>query len=352
MDTVKAPFKHEMLARISSVIDPAGIDYIISNHSEMDHTGCLPEIIELVKPEKVFASENGVKALRGHFHGMGEVIPVKDGETLSLGNRTVSFIESRMLHWPDSMMTYLADEQLVFSQDAFGMHLASTERFDDELDKSILHYEAAKYYANILLPFSSLITKLLEKVKKLGISVKMIAPDHGPIWRKGPEEIVESYASWAEQKRTRKAVIVYDTMWHSTALMASAICEGLAAGGVSGKVMPLESSHRSDVATEILDAGALLVGSPTLNNNIFPTLADVLTYLKGLKPKNLLGAVFGSYGWSGESVKQLREFLTEMKVELVGDGVSAKYIPGEEALAACFSLGASVAQRLKEKHAD
>jgi flavorubredoxin len=350
VDTVKAPFKDEMLARIASVIEPAGIDYIISDHSEMDHTGCLPEIVELVKPEKVFASENGVKALREHFHRMGEVTPVKDGETLSLGNRTVSFIEARMLHWPDSMMTYLADEQLLFSQDAFGMHLASTERFDDELDKSILNYEAAKYFANILLPFSSFITRLLEKVRKLGISIQMIAPDHGPIWRKGPEEIVESYARWAEQKRTRKAVIVYDTMWHSTALMANAISDGLSSGGVSGKVMPLESSHRSDVATEILDAGALLVGSPTLNNNIFPTLADVLTYLNGLKPKNLLGAVFGSYGWSGESVKQLREFLAEMKVELVGEGVSAKYVPDDDALAECFSLGVFVAEKLKEKH--
>lgn len=350
VDTVKAPFKDEMLAKISSVIEPTRIDYIISNHSEMDHTGCLPQVMELVKPEKVLASENGVKALREHFHGIGEVVAVKDGETLSLGNMTLSFIESRMLHWPDSMMTYIGEEQLLLSQDAFGMHLASTERFDDELDESILQYEAAKYYANILLPLSSFVTRLLDKLGKLGLSFKMIAPDHGPIWRKNPEAIVESYARWAKQERSRRAVIVYDTMWQSTALMARAICDGLVSEGVPVKVMPLESSHRSDVATEILDAGALLVGSPTLNNNIFPTLADVLTYLKGLKPKNLLGAVFGSYGWSGESVKQLREFLTEMKVELVGEGINVKYVPDDEALAQCFSLGILVAQKLKERY--
>jgi len=349
MDTVKAPFKNEMLSRIASLIDPTKIDYTISNHSEMDHSGCLPEVMELVKPEKVFASENGVKALSDHFHMGKEIVAVKDGDTLSLGNMTLSFMETRMLHWPDSMFTYLVEEELLFSQDAFGMHLATTERFDDEINDEILEDEAAKYYANILLPFSSFVTKLLEKVQKLGIPIKTIAPDHGPLWRKGVKKILDLYAKWAEQKRTRKAVIMYDTMWHSTALMARAICDGVVSGGASAKVMPLGSSHRSDVATEILDAGALLVGSPTLNNNIFPTVADALTCLKGLRPRNLIGAAFGSYGWSGESVKQLNSILAEMKVELVSDGVNVKYVPDDKALAECFSFGVLVAEKLKEK---
>jgi flavorubredoxin len=349
IDTVKAPFKDEMLCRIASVIEPAKIDYIISNHSEMDHSGCLPEVIEQLRPERVFASENGVKALHDHFHGLGEIVPVRDSESLSLGNMNVHFTETRMLHWPDSMFTYLAEEELLFSQDAFGMHLASTERFDDEIADDVLEYEAAKYYANILLPFSSFVTKLLDRVGKLGIPIKIIAPDHGPIWRKNVQEILTLYGKWAAQDRHRKAIIVYDTMWQSTALMARAICDGLVSGNTNARVMPLGSCHRSDVATEMLDAGALIVGSPTINNTLFPTVADVMTYLKGLKPRNLIGAVFGSFGWSGEAVKQLKEILTEMKVELIAEGVTARYVPDDRVLAECFSLGALVAERLKER---
>ncbi len=349
VDTVKAPFKDEMLSRIASVIDPAKVDYIISNHSEMDHSGCLPEVIERIKPQKVLASENGVKALREHFHTSHDIVAVRDGESLSLGNMTLSFMETRMLHWPDSMFTYVAEQQFLFSQDAFGMHLASTERFDDELDSQALEYEAAKYYANILLPFSSFVTRLLEKLGKLGIPIRTMAPDHGPIWRKDVNKIVELYSRWAAQKPTMKAVITYDTMWQSTALMARAICDGLVSGGVSVKVMPLDACHRSDVATEVFDAGALLVGSPTMNNTIFPTVADVMTYLRGLKPRNKIGAVFGSYGWSGEAVKQLGNMLAEMKIELVGEPINAKYVPDGETLARCFALGALVAEKLRGK---
>ncbi len=348
VDTVKAPFKEELLSRIASVVDPERIDYIISNHSEMDHSGCLPEIIETVKPERIFTSTMGVKALKEHFNLEREIVAVKDGESMSLGGVNLKFIETRMLHWPDSMFTYLPDDELLFSQDAFGMHLASSERFDDELSEELLEQEAAKYYANILLPFSSLVTKLLEKVNSLGISLKMVAPDHGPIRRKGVGTIFEHYGEWAAQKPTKKAVVAYDTMWGSTDTMARAIGEGLATGGVSVKLMPLGSCQRSDVATELLDAGALLVGSPTLNNNIFPTVADTLCYLKGLKPRNLIGAAFGSYGWSGEAVKQLRAILDEMEVEPAGEDINIKYVPDGGSLKKCVSLGGEVAEKLKE----
>jgi len=346
VDTVKAPFKDEMLSRIASAIDPQRIDYLISNHSEMDHSGCLPEVIEKVKPEKVFASAMGVKALADHFHLDREIQAVRDGERMRLGDVSLVFAETRMLHWPDSMVTYLPDEALLFSQDAFGMHLASSERFDDELSEELLTREAAKYYANILMPFAALVSKLPEKLKRNAITPKIIAPDHGPIWRKGAGLILERYARWAMRTPSRKAVLVYDTMWGSTHRMARAIAEGLAAGGVSAKLLPLGSSHRSDAATELLDAGALLVGSPTINNGVFPTVADAMSYLRGLKPANLIGMAFGSYGWSGESVKQLNEMLRAMKVELVSEGISVRYVPGPEALAQCASLGAAVAQRL------
>jgi flavorubredoxin len=348
IDTVKVPFKEEMLARIASVANPSDISYIISNHTEMDHSGSLPWIVEAVQPEKVFASVNGVKAIADHFHMDREIIAVKDGETLSIGNMTLTFLETKMLHWPDSMFTYLGEKELLFSSDAFGMHLASSERFADELDASVLECEAAKYYANILLPLSPLVTQLLDRVGGLGITINTIAPDHGPVWRKDVSRPLNNYAKWAAQKPTNKAAVVYDTMWESTAAMARAIGEGLTAGGTSTRLMPLRSCHRSDVATEILDAGALVVGSPTMNNNMFPTVADTLTYLKGLKPKNMVGATFGSYGWSGEAVKQMTEMLAAMNVEVVHEGIRVRYVPDRDALAKCRSLGQSVAARLAE----
>lgn len=346
VDTVKAPFVDELLARVSSVIDPARIEYVVSNHSEMDHSGALPQVIQAVRPKKVFASTVGAKVLAEHLDLGLEVEPVKDGERINLGNMDLLTIETRMLHWPDSMFTHLAADRLLFSSDAFGMHLASTERFVDEV--AGWRHQAAKYFANILLPYAALVPKHLEKVQKAGLDIGTIAPDHGPIWRRDPGEIISLYSRWAEQKPTTKAVVFYGTMWQSTTAMARAIVEGLVAGGASAKLFPMDSSHRSDVVTELLEAGALLVGSPTLNNNMLPSVADVMTYLKGLKPKNLIGTAFGSYGWSGEAVGQLKEILAEMKVEPVGEGIKVKHVPGAEALERCYDLGLQVAEKLKE----
>jgi len=348
VDTVKAPFRDEMLSRVASVVEPANIDFIISNHSEMDHTGSLPEVIRLTNPEKVFASANGVKALASNLHHEYEVTAVGDGQALKLGDLSFQFLETKMLHWPDSMFTYLADEEFLFSQDGFGMHLASTERFADEISETVLLEEGAKYYANIILPYSNFVLKTLARVRELGIPVKHIAPDHGPIWRgAGIPRILELYTKWAGQKPSRKAVVVYDSMWHSTALMAKAIGEGLAAGGASPRLMHLGGCHRSDVLTELLEAGALLVGSPTINGTIFPTVADVLAYIKGLRPKNLIGAAFGSYGWGAAAVKQIRCVLDEINVEPVGEDISVEFVPDGESLNRCVDLGHAVAKKLK-----
>jgi flavorubredoxin len=348
MDAVKAPFRDEMLSRIASVIEPGEIAFIVSNHSEMDHTGCLPEVIERTHPERVFASKAGVEAISEHFNRDLGLTAVKDGETISLGDKSLSFMESRMIHWPDSMVSYLKEEKVLFSQDAFGMHLASTERFADEIDDWVLEHEAAKYFANIVMPFSPLVLGFLKKVADAGLDISIIAPDHGPIWRKEPSRMVELYSKWADRRPGMKAVVVFDTMWQSTARMARAIGEGVAAGGASCKIMALHSSHRSDVATELLDAGALVVGSPTLNGNMFPTVADALTYLRGLKPRNLIGAAFGSFGWSGEAVKQIEEVLSAMKVELVGEAVRAKYVPDDETMDKCRALGLNISRRLRK----
>ena len=349
IDTVKAPFMDEMLSRIKSVVDPSQIKYIISNHSEMDHSGCLMEVIDLIKPKKVFASTIGVKTLKELFHDQHEIFPVKDGETLSLGNMDLTFMETRMIHWPDSMFTYLAKDQLLFSQDAFGMHLATLERFADEIPAATLEYEAATYYANIVLPYSPIVLKALDKVVATGWKIKIIAPDHGPSWRKDLGRIIELYKQWASQKPTAKAVVVYATMWHSTEKMARAISEALAQAGIKVKLLSMNETHRSEVVYEVLDAGALIVGSPTLNNNILPQMADVMTYLKGLKPANLIGAAFGSYGWSGESVKDLEGLLKEMKIEIAADAVSVKNVPDSGVLEKCSELGKTIAAELIRK---
>ncbi len=345
IDTVKKQFCSEMMGRISSVIPIESIDVIISNHSEMDHSGCIPDVIKAVNPEAVYASNFGAKTLNDHFHLDTPITPVKDGETMTIGDAVITFAETRMLHWPDSMVSYLHGDEVIFSNDAFGMHLASTERFADEIEPTLLNYEAKAYYANILLPFSHLIKKAIDKINGLNVPIKYICSDHGPIWRN--EDVatpLKNYIEWSEQKRNKKVVVLYDTMWNSTAMMAEAIVDGLVSGGVTVKVMPLRSFHRSDVATEILDAGALLVGSPTLNNGLFPTMADVLTYLKGLKPKGLKGAAFGSFGWSGEATTILTDILTEMGVELISDPVKIKYVPDAESLTQCRELGIKVAE--------
>jgi flavorubredoxin len=253
-----------------------------------------------------------------------------------------------MLHWPDSMVTYLAEDKLLFSQDGFGMHLASSERFADQMPDRLILEEGAKYYANILLPYSHLVTKLLERIGGLGVDIDFICPDHGPIWRKGCDRILGLWGEWAEQKPKKKAVVVYDTMWGSTDMMGRVIGESMQANGVAVEVMPLQTCDRAAVVTQVLTAGALLVGTPTINNGIFPTVSDVLTYLKGLKPKNLIGAAFGSYGWSGEGAKLVNEALVDMDVEIAHDPLRVNYVPDGQAFEACRELGASVAKRLKE----
>jgi flavorubredoxin len=348
IDTVKAQFRGEMLARIASVVDPKDISYIVSNHAEMDHSGCLVDMIELCHPEQVYASALGAKALAAHFQIGDHVHAVKDGETITLGDLTLNFMETRMLHWPDSMFSYLERDQLLFSQDAFGMHIASFERFADEISSEMLDYEAAKYFANILMPFSTRIAKVIDKLIKSDVPIKIMAPDHGPIWRNDPQSIVKKYAEWTEHKPSCKAVVVFDTMWQSTEKMARAICEGLSASGAKPVFLPMSVAHRSDVATEILDAGALIVGTPTLNEQIFPTVADVLSYLKGLKPQHMIGAVFGSYGWNSTALDDVKAAFDYMKIPLVAEPLKVVYVPDSEALQRCYDLGMLIGDKLTE----
>jgi flavorubredoxin len=254
-------------------------------------------------------------------------------------------METRMLHWPDSMFTYVKEDRLLFSSDAFGQHYAGPERFDDEIGEAIMPH-AEKYFANILLLYSSLILKVVEKVKKLGLALDIICPDHGIIWRQDPSKIIHAYVEWSHQKPKRKAVVVYDTMWHSTETMAEAIVDALGQEGVDAKPMHLRRCHRSDILTEVLDAGAIIVGSPTINNGLYPTVSDFLTYMKGLRPKNKIGAAFGSYGWSGEAVKLINKELEAMKLEVIDPGVKVQYVPNDQGIDACYQLGKKISQAL------
>lgn len=348
LDTAKQGFGPEVLSRIASVIDPSKIDYIISNHAEPDHSGSLPEVIAATNPEKIFASKMGVKTLHRYFPNM-ELEAVGTGDTLDLGNKTLRFIETRMLHWPDSMFSYLEEEGILFSQDAFGMHLASSERFDDEHPWELLHDMSEDYYANIITLYSPFVAKLFSSLESLNLDLKVVAPDHGPIWRDMDRfgKLLELYQKWSARKTDKRIVILYDTMWHGTEYMARSIEDGvIKCGGVQVLTMPLSACTRSDVAKEMLNASAVIVGTPTLNNQIFPKVADVFTYLTGLKFKTPFAAVFGSYGWSGEGVPQLKEMLSKWDgTELCGE-IKVKYQPQEDDLKKCCELGEHVALKV------
>ena len=346
IDTVKREFADELLNNISQIVDPKKIDYVISNHTEMDHSGGLPRVMHKIGEEKpVYCSKMGNKNLADHFRQGLNYQPVENGGELKIGKRILTFLETRMLHWPDSMFTYVKEDRLLFSSDAFGQHYAGLERFDDQMGDAIMPH-ARKYFANILLLYSPLILKLVEKVTEMGLPIDMICPDHGILWRKDPSKIINAYVEWSTQKPKRKALVVYDTMWHSTETMGKAIVNALGEEGVDARLMHLRNCHRSDIMTEVLDAGAIIVGSPTLNNGLFPTVSDFLTYMKGLKPLNKLGAAFGSYGWSGEAAKLVTKELEEMKFNIVEPGVRIQYVPDDKGLDACRELAKKIADAL------
>ncbi len=339
IDTVKKEFSDQLISRISEIIDPKKIDYVISNHTEMDHSGGLPRVMHRIGEDKpLLCSKMGHANLSRHFSQNWNLKAVENGEELQLGSRTLTFLETRMLHWPDSMFTYLKEDKILFSSDAFGQHYAGQEKFDDQIGDDIMPH-AKKYFANILLLYSPLILKLVETVSSLGIQIDMICPDHGIIWRKDPQKIINAYVGWSKQEPEKKAVVIYDSMWSSTEKMAEAIVSGLHEESVPAKPMHLRKWHRSEIMTEIVDSKAVIIGSPTLNNGLFPTLGDFLTYMKGLKPKNKIGAAFGSYGWSGESVKLINQAFEEMKIDIIDPGLKIQYVPDQDGLNACIEFG-------------
>ena len=342
IDTVKEGFSKEFLDNISNIIDPQKIDIVISNHTEMDHTGSLPRVMHRIGEQKpLYCSKMGLKNIKSHFTNDWNFHAVENGETLKIGKRSLTFMETRMLHWPDSMFTYVNEDKILFSSDAFGQHYAGNEVFDDETEDAIMLH-AKKYFANILMLYSKKTIKLINKIVEMGLEIDMICPDHGIIWREDPSRIINAYAGWCEAAPEKKAVVIYDTMWHSTETMANSIVAGLYDTGVEARPFNVRKSDRSDIMTEVLDAKAIVVGSPTLNNQLFPSVADMLTYMKGLKPQNKIGAAFGSYGWSGEAVKYITAELEAMKFDIPIPGLKVQYVPGEDALKQCVEFGRQI----------
>jgi len=345
VDTVKAEFSAEMLKRISQIVDPARIDHVIVNHVEMDHSGSLPAIMTAAPDATIYCSKNGKDGLHLHYKADGcedwAIEVVKTGSELSLGSKTLMFIEATMLHWPDSMHTYIKEDKILLSNDAFGQHIATSKPFDDEVGDVMA--EAAEYYANILMPFGRIILKYIDTVKELGIDINMIAPGHGIIWRQDPAKIIETYGRWARGETNKKVLIIYDTMWGSTHIMANSILEGIKAAGVEVKLLNIRKNDLSSIITEVLEAPVIIVGSPTLNNGIFPSVSELLTYLKGLRPKGKQAVAFGSYGWGGAAVKAVEKELEMAGFELIEPGLQIRYRPDEEGIAACLQLGERIA---------
>jgi len=347
IDTVKHTFSNELLRNICEIVDPEKIDYIIVNHVEMDHSSSLPVIAKYAKNAKIIASQRGKDAIIEHYGADFRIETVKTGDELKLGKRTLRFVEAPMLHWPDSMFTYVVEDKILMPNDAFGQHLATSQRFDDEVDEHVLMEEAKTYYANILMPFAPLITRKIQEVVQMGIPIAMIAPSHGIIWRSDPSKIIKAYSDWSAGVSKNKVVIVYDTMWGSTDKMARAIAEGATSEGVDVKVLKLRASDLSEVMTEILDAKAVIVGSPTLNNGMFPTLGSFLTHAVGLKPKGKLWGFFGSYGWGGGAVRGMAEMAQKAGFQVHESSVEVKYVPDQEDLKKCSEFGQQIAAKIK-----
>jgi flavorubredoxin len=345
VDTVKAPFYLEMLGRISEIIDPGKIDMVVSNHVEMDHSGSLLQIVERIGSPLIVTSERGKKGLEKHYQQSWKFRTVKSGETLSIGRRTLAFVEAPMLHWPDSMFTYIKEDQVLLPNDAFGQHFASCQRFEDEVGDDVMRH-AARYYANILWPLAPLILKKVDEVVKMGIPIDMIAPSHGLIWRKNPNRIIQAYVEWSRGKTAKKVLVIYDTMWGSTEKMAKAILKGLIDEGADARLLHLRSNHRSDIIEEMLEARGILLGSPTLNNGMFPTMGDFLTYMRGLRPKGKIFGLFGSHGWGGGAIKEMRRHLEIEKFEIWEKELPVQFIPNSEELSGAIQFGREFAKKI------
>jgi flavorubredoxin len=350
IDTVWQPYAKEFVANLAKEIPLDKIDYVIANHGEIDHSGALAELISHIPNVPVYCTANAVKSLKGQFHGDWNFKIVKTGDKLPIGNgKELLFIEAPMLHWPDTMMTYLTGDNVLFSNDAFGEHYASEYLFNDLVNQEELFTEAIKYYANILTPFSVLVDKKIKEFLALKLPLDIICPSHGVIWRKNPGQIVEKYLLWANSYQENQISLVYDTMWQGTRHMAEAIAEGIKAEdkAVNIKLFNLSTSDKNDVITEIFKSKGLVLGSPTLNQGILTSIAGLLEELKGLKLGKRKAAAFGCYGWSGEAVSELVANLKSSGFTVLDEGLKTLWNPDLASLEKCIEYGKKIAASFK-----
>lgn len=351
IDTVWTPFAKEFVTNLKKEIDLNTIDYIIANHGEPDHSGALTELMKEIPNTPIYCTANAIKSLKGQYHQDWNFIPVKTGDKLSLGSKEFIFVEARMLHWPDTMFTYLTEDNILFSNDGFGQHLASEHMFNDLVDQAELYQEAIKYYANILTPFSKMVVNKINEILSFNLPVDMICPSHGIIWRDNPLQIVHKYMEWAKDYQENQITIIYDTMWNSTRKMAEKIAAGirLSDTDVTVKLFNSNSTHtdKNDIITEVFKSKAILVGSPTINKGALFSVAGILEMIKGLAFKNKKGSAFGSYGWSGESNKLISSELEKGGFGLLNEGLRVTWNPDDESLIKCQEFGRSIGEALK-----
>ena len=346
VDTVKHYLFEEMIDRIKEIINPSKIDYIISNHVEMDHSGSIQKLLNICPNAQVITSTRGEKGLRRHYKKEWNFKVVNSGDTLNIGKRTLNFVHIPMVHWPDSMVTYSPEDKLLLPNDAFGQHIASSERFDDEIDWGILKEEAAKYYANIVMPYGDQVAKALDTLSTLDIN--MIAPSHGIIWRSHIPEILKEYQKWATYETEDKALIVYDSMWGSTEKIAYVLRKGIENEGIHVTMRNLKTTHISTIITDVVSSKLIILGSPTLNNTMLPTMGGFLTYLKGLRPRKRIGFVFGSYGWGGQAVGEIEKKIKDLNWEMPFESINLNYIPDEQELLEVIKKGSELGKYLKK----
>lgn len=345
IDTVWGPFADEFVSNLRKEIDLQGIDFVIANHAESDHSGSLPALMRAMPGKPIYCTANAVKSLKGHYHADWNFQVVKTGDRLSLGSLELIFVEAPMLHWPDSMFCYLTGANVLFSNDAFGQHIATTHLFNDLADQCELHQEALKYYANILTPFSKMVDKKIKDFVAMGLPVEMICPSHGVIWRQDPLQIVTQYAKWAADYQENQITVIYDTMWNGTRRMAEAIVQGLAEADRETivKLYNCARSDRNDVLTEVFKSKAVVLGSPTINRGILFSVAGILEMMRGLQFKKKKAAAFGAYGWSGEGVKIIASRLQEAGFEVKGEGLREFWNPDQPAWDRCVEFGRGLA---------
>ncbi len=347
IDTVWKPYAKEYVENLKKEIDLKEIDYIIANHAEIDHSGSLPELMQYIPEVPIYCTENGIKSLKGHYHKDWNFIPVKTGNKLDIGNgKSLIFVEMKMLHWPDSMATYLTEDNILFSNDAFGQHYASEFMFNDLVDQSELFTECIKYYANILNPFSPLVEKKINEVLSLNLPIDIIATSHGVIWRDNPTQIVEKYLAWSKNYQENQITILYDTMWDGTRVMAENIASGIKKedGVVNIKLFNISKTDKNDIITEIFKSKLILVGSPTIGRGITSATAGILEEIEGLKFKNKKAASFGCYGWSGESVSKINGLLEKSGFQVVNQGIKGLWNPDDDCIANCVEFGKEISK--------